>query len=173
MSKKSKKLSLRFQVLKRDNHTCIYCGGKPPNVVLEVDHINPRSKGGATNLSNLVTSCFNCNRGKRDTLLTDLSEQSQVSYDQYYDTYKPTWLPKRDWFDDAIKQVEALDESDLAKMLSSTSKKELIACLQYLKLGESDSDADLRKFIRTLPPLTLESHLHRLRNLMRYDGKIK
>lgn len=66
----SKKLSLRFQVLKRDNNTCVYCGSKPPNAVLEVDHVIPRSMGGTDNMENLVTSCFNCNRGKRDKLIS-------------------------------------------------------------------------------------------------------
>jgi 5-methylcytosine-specific restriction endonuclease McrA len=74
MSKKSKKLSLRFQVLKRDNNTCQYCGAKSPDAVLEVDHKIPRSKGGPDDLSNLITSCFPCNRGKRDKLITDTPE---------------------------------------------------------------------------------------------------
>lgn len=33
--------SLRFDILKRDNFTCQYCGGKPPKAVLQVDHIKP------------------------------------------------------------------------------------------------------------------------------------
>lgn len=75
----SKKLSLRFQVLKRDNNTCQYCGSRPPFAVLEVDHKIPRSRGGTDDLDNLVTSCFNCNRGKRDNLLTDSTQTQQNS----------------------------------------------------------------------------------------------
>ena len=55
---------LRFAVLKRDNFTCQYCGRKPPEVILEVDHIIPISEGGETSLDNLITSCRQCNRGK-------------------------------------------------------------------------------------------------------------
>jgi hypothetical protein len=55
---------LRFEVFKRDSFTCQYCGQKAPDVVLEIDHINPVSKGGTDNILNLVTSCFDCNRGK-------------------------------------------------------------------------------------------------------------
>jgi len=55
---------LRFNVLKRDNFTCQYCGRKPPEVILEVDHIIPISDGGETSLDNLITSCRECNRGK-------------------------------------------------------------------------------------------------------------
>jgi HNH endonuclease len=62
---------LRFEVFKRDKFTCQYCGKKAPDVVLEADHIHPKSKGGEDTLLNLVTSCFSCNRGKKDRLLSD------------------------------------------------------------------------------------------------------
>lgn len=61
--------SLRFRVLARDKFTCRYCGAKAPDVVLEVDHIQPRSHGGLDRMLNLVTSCYDCNQGKRDMLL--------------------------------------------------------------------------------------------------------
>lgn len=57
---------LRFEIFKRDSFTCQYCGRQPPEVVLEVDHICPVSKGGESNRLNLVTSCQDCNRGKSD-----------------------------------------------------------------------------------------------------------
>lgn len=63
--------SKRFEVFKRDNFTCQYCGRKPPSVVLECDHLKPRASGGDDEMINLVTSCFDCNRGKRDTELDD------------------------------------------------------------------------------------------------------
>lgn len=64
--------SLRFKVFKRDSFSCQYCGATPPAVVLEVDHINPVSKGGGNRLDNLITACFSCNRGKAATPLTDI-----------------------------------------------------------------------------------------------------
>jgi len=57
---------LRFEVFKRDGFQCAYCGQTPPAVALEVDHIDPKSKGGKDDIDNLITACFNCNRGKRD-----------------------------------------------------------------------------------------------------------
>jgi CRISPR/Cas system Type II protein with McrA/HNH and RuvC-like nuclease domain len=62
--------SVRFEILRRDGFTCRYCGRKAPLVSLQVDHIVPWSRGGTDNLSNLVTSCFECNIGKSDKLLT-------------------------------------------------------------------------------------------------------
>ena len=55
---------IRFEVFKRDGFQCVYCGKTPPEVILEVDHIEPVSKGGTDDLNNLVTACFDCNRGK-------------------------------------------------------------------------------------------------------------
>lgn len=65
---------LRFEVFKRDSFTCQYCGRKAPDIVLEVDHIHPVSKGGKNELMNLVTSCRDCNRGKGKRKLSDDSE---------------------------------------------------------------------------------------------------
>ena len=44
--------SIRFEVFKRDSFTCQYCGESAPNVILNVDHIYPVSKGGAINSKN-------------------------------------------------------------------------------------------------------------------------
>lgn len=63
------KYSTRFAVLARDDFTCQYCGRKAPFVVLEIDHKTPKSKGGSWRLDNLVTSCFDCNRGKGNTII--------------------------------------------------------------------------------------------------------
>jgi hypothetical protein len=72
--------SLRFEVFKRDNFTCQYCGYSAPGVVLQIDHIKPVSKGGSNELLNLITSCANCNAGKSDHRLDDdstLAKQRQ------------------------------------------------------------------------------------------------
>ena len=64
----------RFEVFKRDGFTCQYCGKMAPDVVLEVDHINPVANGGENDIMNLVTSCFDCNRGKGKRKLTEKDE---------------------------------------------------------------------------------------------------
>jgi hypothetical protein len=69
--RKSLSKSLRFEVLKRDKFTCQYCGGKAPDVLLQVDHIDPVANGGRDVVLNLVTSCQPCNSGKSDRLLSD------------------------------------------------------------------------------------------------------
>ena len=59
----------RFEVFKRDKFTCAYCGRKAPDIILEVDHIVPVAKSGDNDITNLITSCIDCNRGKRDVPL--------------------------------------------------------------------------------------------------------
>jgi HNH endonuclease len=61
----------RFDIFRRDNFTCRYCGQRPPDVVLEVDHIHPISKGGTDEDFNLITACYDCNRGKKAKLLSE------------------------------------------------------------------------------------------------------
>lgn len=51
----------------RDKFTCKYCSvsiSKEPNLLLEVDHIKPVSKGGLSVETNLQTLCWKCNRTK-------------------------------------------------------------------------------------------------------------
>ena len=62
---------VRFEVFKRDNFTCQYCGKSAPDVVLEIDHMKPVSKGGTNDITNLITACFDCNRGKSNKELSD------------------------------------------------------------------------------------------------------
>lgn len=60
----------RFAVFKRDGFVCQYCGKHPPDVILECDHIVPVAEGGGDDEPNLVTACFDCNRGKADIPLS-------------------------------------------------------------------------------------------------------
>jgi len=50
-------------ILKRDNHTCVYCGSTEKSK-LTVDHVLPRSRGGKNSWTNLVACCFSCNNLK-------------------------------------------------------------------------------------------------------------
>ena len=56
----------RFNILERDNFSCVYCGKTGDK--LEIDHIIPQSLGGTNSESNLVACCSACNLGKLDRL---------------------------------------------------------------------------------------------------------
>lgn len=51
----------RQNVFKRDGFSCQYCGTSKD---LTLDHLIPRSKGGKSDWSNLVTACKRCNARK-------------------------------------------------------------------------------------------------------------
>ncbi len=53
-------------VFKRDRLTCQYCGRQPGRHELTLDHVLPRSRGGATSWENCVLACLECNRRKAD-----------------------------------------------------------------------------------------------------------
>jgi hypothetical protein len=64
---------VRFEVFKRDSFCCQYCGQSAPDVILEVDHIKPVAGGGDNDITNLITSCRDCNNGKGARPLDDKS----------------------------------------------------------------------------------------------------
>lgn len=54
----------RRNLFKRDKFTCQYCGHRPGSEELTIDHVLPRSHGGATTWENCVVACIDCNAGK-------------------------------------------------------------------------------------------------------------
>lgn len=58
---------LRYEILRRDNNACRYCGASAPDVKLAIDHVIPVALGGSDEPSNLVTACEPCNSGKSAT----------------------------------------------------------------------------------------------------------
>ena len=62
---------LRDFIKNRDNFTCCNCNNSThvePNLLLEIDHIIPVSKGGYTTEDNLQTLCWKCNRSKSNKM---------------------------------------------------------------------------------------------------------
>lgn len=104
---------VRFEVLKRDNHACRYCGSMAPDVALTVDHVVPVALGGSDKPDNLVAACKDCNAGKASTsptaeMVADVSQQAlqwgraiarfnqirsldRVERDEYVSTFDELW----------------------------------------------------------------------------------
>jgi 5-methylcytosine-specific restriction endonuclease McrA len=53
----------RHNIMKRDHFQCQYCGS---NRNLTLDHLYPRSRGGKSTWTNLLTACHRCNTRKGD-----------------------------------------------------------------------------------------------------------
>ena len=58
----------RFNVFLRDRFRCQYCGAEQRSENLTFDHVVPRSRGGRTMWTNVVTACQSCNLDKGDRL---------------------------------------------------------------------------------------------------------
>ena len=60
---------VREFLLEKWNRRCAYCGAK--DTKLEIEHIQPRSKGGSNRLSNLCLACVPCNQKKGNLDILD------------------------------------------------------------------------------------------------------
>jgi 5-methylcytosine-specific restriction endonuclease McrA len=67
MPKKEVKFT-RHNIFERDKNTCQYCGKVFDRRDLNLDHVIPRDKGGATTWENIVCSCISCNTRKGNRL---------------------------------------------------------------------------------------------------------
>lgn len=71
---------LRYEVFRRDNHACRYCGGVAPEVKLTIDHVIPEALGGTDEPANLVAACADCNGGK-SSVPPDAPRVADVAHD--------------------------------------------------------------------------------------------
>jgi len=135
---------IRFEVFKRDGFKCQYCGRSAPEVVLEVDHIKPVKEGGTNDITNLITSCKDCNRGKGTRLLDDktiLEKQKQQLEElnekreqlEMLVQWKEELLQLEDkQFDYIVSYWEKLTESQL----NNTQKQELKKLVRKYSLND-------------------------------------
>ncbi|MEE8395945.1 MAG: HNH endonuclease [bacterium] len=78
----------RQNLFSRDDYTCQYCHKAYPAQHLTYDHILPRSRGGTTTWTNVVTSCVRCNLRKGSKPLNALN------YRLLKKPVEPRWLPQ-------------------------------------------------------------------------------
>lgn len=132
---------IRFEVFKRDGFRCSYCGKEPPQVVLEVDHIDPKSKGGKDDINNLITACFDCNRGKKNIPLDKITNQLQENLEVLRE--KEEQLKEYRKFAAKIEKRIQQDIEEISEIYST----------QYEKWCFSDKfkNQSLRRFLNLLP----------------------
>lgn len=131
---------IRFEVFKRDKFTCQYCGSNPPNVTLEVDHIQPKSKNGTDDINNLITACFDCNRGKSNVELKSIPNTLIENMDMIQE--------KEDQYLEYQKLLRKVNRR-INKELDSISEIYTSYFLNY-EFNESFKRTSLKKFISML-----------------------
>ncbi|ELU1437119.1 MULTISPECIES: HNH endonuclease [Providencia] len=168
MSKKRIGLTkkIRFEVFKRDGFTCQYCGDSAPKVVLNVDHIIPVSAGGDNNMMNLITSCFDCNQGKRDRLISDDSLiTKQLSQVKEVSDKREQLLMMLAWRDELIKfteeqeliVIQKIEELIPGKAITDSGKKTVKKWLSKYTAEEIITAADLSAEQKLDVEITAES----------------
>lgn len=88
---------LRFEVLRRCNFACYYCG-VPASLGLKqlhVDHVIPVSLGGTNDFWNLVAACWDCNAGKSNGIPTEELIEAVRSDCCAYRPSTANWSPCR------------------------------------------------------------------------------
>ncbi len=73
----------RHNIFKRDQYNCQYCG---TDKNLTIDHLIPKSKGGQSTWTNLVTACQTCNSKKGDFTPEEVGLKLQKR------PYKPSYI---------------------------------------------------------------------------------
>lgn len=73
----------RQNIFKRDGNKCVYCSSKEN---LTLDHVLPRSRGGGSTWTNLVTACKTCNSKKGDFL------PEEIDMELPYKPFKPSFI---------------------------------------------------------------------------------
>lgn len=65
----------RVALMRRDRHICGYCGKKAETI----DHVIPRSRGGAHVWENVVAACKPCNHRKADKFLDEIGWELHIT----------------------------------------------------------------------------------------------
>jgi hypothetical protein len=150
MKRKSISKKLRFEIFKRDQFVCQYCGSHPPSVILHVDHIIPVKEGGENDMDNLITSCATCNLGKSANLLTSiplsLKEKSELvkESEAQIKAYSKVMQDKKDRLDYEMWKVAAtIEGADYIKQYNRADLKTIEVFLQRLEFNDVIDAAEL------------------------------
>ena len=100
---------LETAVITRDNARCRSCGFHDP-ATIEVDHIIPKSKGGADKMENLQCLCSFCNNTKKNVVVESLAIQEAC---EGFGDFLEIQV-KREAFKLLVKQARQAEIDDLA-----------------------------------------------------------
>lgn len=150
---------LRFEVFKRDGFACGYCGKTPPEVTLEIDHINPKSKGGKDDINGLLTACFDCNRGKRDIVLKKIPGTLRDNLEILKE--KEIQLTEYNKFIKKIEKRLRVEIEEVNEVYTSYFKD--------WELSEKFKNSTVRQFLNLLPKHEIKDAMRIACNKIYYD----
>jgi hypothetical protein len=142
--------TIRFEVFKRDGFQCLYCGRKPPEVTLELDHIYPKSKGGINDVNNYATACRECNIGKTNKLLTDIPNSMETNLNNLKE--KQLQLEEYHKYVQQIEHKKNRVLNEIEKILIESSGSKYC-------FADDFKNVTVRDFINKLPPIKVKEAL--------------
>ena len=91
----------RQNILRRDQFCCQYCGIELNSKDATVDHVTPKSKGGASSWVNMVAACRDCNLAKgnrtpKEAKMELKSKPKEPSYGFLFENMLITFRKKKD-----------------------------------------------------------------------------
>lgn len=132
---------VRFEVFKRDNFKCQYCGQTAPDVVLHIDHIIPVKDGGTNDITNLITACSDCNLGKGARKLDDnaVVEKQRCQLEELNERREQLKMMAK-WREELLK----LEDQQLSIAVKRIN--DLMKCWSLNQTGENNVRKCIKKF---------------------------
>ncbi len=140
----------RFEIFKRDDFTCQYCGKTPPEITLEVDHINPKSRKGKDDINNLLTACFDCNRGKGKVPLGNIPNTLAINLGILKE--KESQLKEYNKF---LAEIEKRIQADINEI-----DEIYISYFPKWQLSDRFKSVSLKRFLTLLPKQIIVEAMH-------------
>jgi 5-methylcytosine-specific restriction endonuclease McrA len=110
----------RRAIFARDGSRCVYCGAPATSI----DHVIPRSRGGAHSWDNVVSACRRCNHVKADHAVADLGWRMRRKPAQPVGAawrilssgrHDPSWMPYLSGYGGG---ADTVDPDELVAMLA-------------------------------------------------------
>ena len=133
----------RFKIFERDNFTCQYCGKRPPDAILHVDHIHPKSKNGTDDAFNLTTACADCNLGKKDRILKN--PERKISLDKEIENLKESQKQIEEYYKFLKKRYEIKEKNPIIDLISEEWERQSGGEMSLSEQGKKQMSLLLKK----------------------------
>ncbi|NJO51217.1 MAG: HNH endonuclease [Leptolyngbyaceae cyanobacterium RM2_2_4] len=122
--------SLKAQIEQEDRQRCCYCLTSEANsgIPMTFDHIQPRSKGGATSFENVCLACRTCNEYKSDSI--EAEDPLTGEFVRLFNPRTQQWSEHFTWSLDATK-VEGVTAIGRATVAALRMNNPVIVAARY------------------------------------------
>jgi hypothetical protein len=126
----------RQRVTERAGNRCEYClsPARPTGIPMEIDHIQPTSRGGTSDDDNLALACIRCNRHKSDR--TEALDPETGRLVSLFHPRNDQWSEHFRWSEDGTKIVGLTACGRATVEALNMNNPDIILCrLDWVKVG--------------------------------------